>query len=60
LNVQVSGARFHAVLGQGFNAQAYHREVLGTIYEKYYQIPQWLPMTGCPFCERYCGAVRCN
>ena len=60
LNVQVSGATFHAVLGQGFNATAYHREVLGHIYQKYYQIPQWLPMTGCPFCERYCGAVRCN
>jgi hypothetical protein len=60
LAIEVSGATFHAVLGQGFNAQAYHSEVLGHIYQKYYQIPQWLPMTGCPFCERYCGAVRCK
>ena len=59
LAIEVSGATFHAVLGQGFNASAYRREVLGNIYQQYYQIPKWLPMSGCPFCERYCGAVRC-
>ena len=50
---------FHAVEGRNFNYAAYRTGVLGTIFERYYNIPSGLPMTGCPFCERYCGQVRC-
>ncbi|MFZ9638934.1 MAG: ArnT family glycosyltransferase [Hylemonella sp.] len=54
-----SGVTFHAVEGQNFNYEAYRREVLGDIFQRFYAIPEWLPMTGCPFCVRYCGMVRC-
>lgn len=57
--VQQNGVTFHAVEGRNFNYDAYRTGVLGTIFERYYNIPSWLPMTGCPFCERYCGQVRC-
>lgn len=59
LVLQQSGMTFHAVEGRNFNYEAYRKGVLGTIFERYYNIPTWLPMTGCPFCERYCGQVRC-
>ena len=50
---------FYAVEGTGFNYEAYRRGVLGNIFKQFYNIPRALPMTGCPFCERYCGQVRC-
>ena len=53
------GVPFYAVEGRGFNYPAYRDGVLATIYRRYYNIPGWLPMTGCPFCERLCGQVRC-
>ncbi|MDB5892463.1 MAG: phospholipid carrier-dependent glycosyltransferase [Polaromonas sp.] len=55
-----NGVTFHAVEGVDFNYAAYREGVLGTIYRRFYNIPKALPMTGCPFCERYCGQVRCN
>ena len=54
-NVQGAGA----LEGTDFNYPAYRRGVLGEIFKRFYSIPAALPMTGCPFCERYCGAVRC-
>ncbi|MDW5443901.1 ArnT family glycosyltransferase [Polaromonas sp. SM01] len=64
-NVQVlhfsqDGVPFYAVEGANFNYPAYKSGVLSTIYKRYYNIPSWLPMTGCPFCERLCGQVRCE
>lgn len=59
LSFTQNGAPFYAVEGTGFNYQAYREGVLGTIFKRYYNIPSALPMTGCPFCERYCGQVRC-
>jgi len=59
LTLQQDGVTFHAVEGRKFNYEAYRAGVLGTIFQRYYNIPKWLPMTGCPFCERYCGQVRC-
>ncbi|MDB5966819.1 MAG: glycosyl transferase, family 39 [Polaromonas sp.] len=53
------GVPFYAVEGKGFNFEAYRQGVLGTIFKRFYNIPKALPMTGCPFCERYCGQVRC-
>ena len=54
-----NGVSFYAVEGTSFNYEAYRRDVLGTIFKRFYNIPAALPMTGCPFCERYCGQVRC-
>lgn len=59
LSFEQNGVPFYAVEGTGFKYQAYREGVLGTIFKRYFNIPSWLPMTGCPFCERYCGQVRC-
>ena len=53
------GVAFYAIEGIGFNYPAYREGVLGLAFKKFYNIPTWLPMSGCPFCERYCGQVRC-
>ena len=53
------GVRFYLVEGRGFNYPAYRTGILGEAYRQFYNIPTWLPMTGCPFCERYCAQVRC-
>jgi hypothetical protein len=53
------GVPFYLVEGTGFNYPAYRTGVLGVAFRQFYNIPAWLPMTGCPFCERYCGQVRC-
>lgn len=60
LSFSQDGVPFYAVEGRGFNYPAYRDGVLATIYNRYYNIPAWLPMTGCPFCERLCGQVRCT
>ncbi|MDP3170001.1 MAG: glycosyl transferase, partial [Polaromonas sp.] len=60
LSYAQDGVPFYAVEGRGFNYAAYRDGVLATIYRRYYNIPAWLPMTGCPFCERLCGQVRCQ
>ena len=60
LDFNESGVPFYAVEGTGFNYQAYRQGVLATIFHRYYNIPTFLPMTGCPFCERFCGQVRCS
>jgi len=54
-----NGVTFHVVEGHNFHYAAYRQGVLGEIFQRYYAIPEWLPMTGCPFCVRYCGEVRC-
>ena len=59
LTVTQDGVPFYAVEGVGFIYPAYRQSVLGSIFKSFYNIPLWLPMTGCPFCERYCGQVRC-
>jgi 4-amino-4-deoxy-L-arabinose transferase-like glycosyltransferase len=59
LTVVQDGVPFYVVEGVGFNFQAYRQGVVGEIFKRWYNIPQWLPMTGCPLCERYCGQVRC-
>ena len=59
LTITQDGVPFYLVEGVGFIYPAYRHGVLGSIFKSYYNIPKWLPMTGCPFCERYCGQVRC-
>ena len=53
------GVQFYLVDGTQFNYPSYRSGVLGTAFRQFYNIPAWLPMTGCPFCERFCGQVRC-
>ena len=53
------GVPFYLVDGTQFNYPAYRSGVLGVAFGQFYSIPAWLPMTGCPFCERYSGQVRC-
>ncbi|RYX96076.1 MAG: phospholipid carrier-dependent glycosyltransferase [Comamonadaceae bacterium] len=59
LSINQDGVTFYIVEGVGFNYQAYRSGVLATIHSRFFNIPTWLPMTGCPFCERLCGQVRC-
>ena len=59
ITVLQDGVVFYVVEGVNFDYPAYRRDVLGDIFKRLYNIPKWLPMTGCPFCERYCGQVRC-
>lgn len=60
LEFSQDGVPFYAVEGTGFDYNAYREGVLGVIFKRFYNIPSALPMTGCPFCERYCGQVRCE
>ena len=50
---------FYAVEGKGFKYAAYRDGVLAEINRRYYQVPSWLPLAACPFCERLCGSARC-
>ena len=59
LGFMQDGVPFYVMEGKGFNYPAYREGVLGVAFQRFYNIPAWLPMTGCPFCERYCGQVRC-
>jgi hypothetical protein len=54
-----AGARFHVVIGQGFDYAAYRDGVLAHIRDRYYAIPRYLPQGRCYFCERYFGAETC-
>jgi hypothetical protein len=54
------GVSFYVVEGKNFNFEAYRTGELWKAHRLYYDIPLWLPMTGCPFCERLCGQVRCQ
>ncbi len=60
LTLVQNGVTFYAIEGKDFDYPAYKAGPLSTIYQKYYNIPTWLPMTGCPFCQRFCGQVRCT
>jgi hypothetical protein len=54
-----AGAAFYVVQGRGFRYDAYKKGALADIHSRYYRIPDWLPMSGNPFGQRLCGAVRC-
>ncbi|MEW6163517.1 MAG: glycosyltransferase family 39 protein [Pseudomonadota bacterium] len=53
------GARFWVVRGQGFDYAAYRDTVLAEVRRRYYAVPDWLPRTGCYFCERYFPGEQC-
>jgi 4-amino-4-deoxy-L-arabinose transferase-like glycosyltransferase len=60
ITVTQDGVPFYAVEGKNFKWPVYRDTVLRDVFRKYHQIPTGLPMTGCPFCEHYCGEVRCT
>ena len=51
--LEVDGVRFELVLGQGFKYELYRDEILSVANEKYYSIPDWLPVGSCGFKEKY-------
>jgi 4-amino-4-deoxy-L-arabinose transferase-like glycosyltransferase len=60
ITVSQDGVPFYALEGKNFKWAVYRDTVLKDIFQKRHQIPSWLPMTGCPFCQHYCGHVRCT
>jgi hypothetical protein len=44
---------YHAVIGRGFDYEAYRSRVLTGIRERFYRIPPALPVGRCYFFERY-------
>jgi 4-amino-4-deoxy-L-arabinose transferase-like glycosyltransferase len=57
--VDVRGAKFYLVLGQGFDYAAYRDRVLAEVRDRYYRIPRYLPQGRCYFCERYWATPAC-
>lgn len=53
-------AKYYLVLGSGFNYAAYREGVLRRVKQQYYAIPNYLPMGGCYFCERYFPQESCR
>lgn len=47
------GAQFYVVLGKNFNYEKYREVVLRTIYERYWQIPRYLPHSGNLYQKKY-------
>jgi len=58
--ISIGGVRFHEVLGREFNYERYRDSVLSRIRERYYRIPDWLPVGHCVFCERYFPGRSCR
>jgi hypothetical protein len=51
--IPLGGGTYHAVLGRGFNYEAYRAGVLADVRDRYYRIPPRLPVGRCYFFERY-------
>ena len=56
--IEFQGAHFFYIDGYGFRYSAYKEQVLDEIHQKYFNIPNFLPIYGNPFCERY-GYTNC-
>jgi len=57
--VDIRGARYFLVLGQGFDYGAYRDGVLTEVRDRYYRIPRYLPQGRCYLCERYWASTTC-
>ena len=51
--VPLAAGKYHAILGDDFRYDEYRARVLAQIRDRYYRIPQWLPVRRCYFFERY-------
>lgn len=58
--IAVRGARFYLALGQGFLYEPYRIGVLERIRERFYAVPESLPMRLCYFCSRYFPERPCR
>ncbi|MFA7664496.1 MAG: glycosyltransferase family 39 protein [Burkholderiaceae bacterium] len=54
------GVVFHLIEGHGFRYEPYRDEVLETIRQRWYAVPQWLPSGSCYFCDRYFPERTCR
>ncbi|MBI5110237.1 MAG: glycosyltransferase family 39 protein [Rhodocyclales bacterium] len=59
-SVEIRGARFWRVKGEGFDYAAYRDGVLAGVRRKYYAIPTWLPQRACYMCDRYFQGEPCR
>lgn len=57
--LEVAGVTLYTALGRGLDYGRYRREVLAAVGARYYRLPHWLPVWGCPFCERHFGSTAC-
>jgi hypothetical protein len=57
--IDIRGARYFLVLGQGFDYAAYRDRVLTEVRDRYYRIPRYLPQGRCYLCERYWASTTC-
>lgn len=60
LRYEQDGAAFWAVEGVNFHFDVYRDVVMAEVNRRYYRFPSWLPVKGCAFCQRLCGADRCT
>ena len=51
--IPLAGGSYHAILGRGFNYEAYRAGVLAEVRDRFYRIPPQLPVVHCYFFERY-------
>lgn len=49
----LDGASFWVADGRGFRFQPYFEQIIQPAARRFYQIPDFLPVTGCRFLERY-------
>jgi hypothetical protein len=49
----IDGAHLWIADGEQFRLAVYHAQVLSLIAERYYKVPNWLPLYGCQFLEIY-------
>ena len=57
--IEIRGARFWLIRGEGFNYARYRDGVLSVVRDRYYRLPHWLPQTACYFCDRYFPGEQC-
>lgn len=58
--VELYGARFYLLLGQGFEFKEYRVTALDEARRRYYGVMGFLPQEPCFFCEKYFGSGDCR
>ncbi len=51
----IAGTNYYYLLGRGFRYQTYRHEIIEKILQRYYNIPDFLPVGQCYMYERYGG-----
>lgn len=58
--LEVRGVPLWVFRGDGFNYEKFRQMYLQEAVERYYQIPEFLPVLGCPFAEKYGFEKACR